>query len=254
MKHEKYFYIYENILSKYKDQEITFVEIGIENGGSLFIWKKFFPKAKIIGIDLNHECKKFEKDGFIIEIGDQNSIKFWEYFFNKYNSVDVILDDGGHTNSQQINTVVCCIPHIKDGGVLITEDVMCSYLYDFGNPNKFSFINFCKKIIDDINFKYPNIGEFTFSLNDFVHSVEFFESVVVFKVNRKLCNFNNLVTNNKKKDNMKDLRYNFEINNFFKGSYLNKFKIFRKLNELYKIYRMRSHNIKNSKKIKKFFK
>ena len=54
------------------------VDIGIENGGSLFIWKKFFPKAKIIGIDLNPDCKKFEKDGFIIEIGDQNSIKFWK--------------------------------------------------------------------------------------------------------------------------------------------------------------------------------
>ena len=167
IKHEKYFSVYEKLLSKFKDKEITFVEIGIHNGGSLYIWKKFFPKAKIIGIDINEDCRKFEKDGFIIEIGDQTSEEFWKNFFIKHNNVDVIIDDGGHTNTQQISTAVFCIPHLNNGGLLITEDVMCSYMYEFGNPNNFSFINFSKKIIDDINFKFPKIGKFKYSLNCF---------------------------------------------------------------------------------------
>ena len=38
--------------------------MGIFNGGSLKIWKEYFgPDAKIIGIDINPECKKFEEDG-----------------------------------------------------------------------------------------------------------------------------------------------------------------------------------------------
>ena len=41
-KWEKYFDVYENILNKYKNKNITFVEIGIFNGGSLKLWKKFF--------------------------------------------------------------------------------------------------------------------------------------------------------------------------------------------------------------------
>ena len=130
---------------------------------------------------MNIECKKFEKDGFIIEIGDQSSQKFWKDFFYKHQNVDVIIDDGGHTNNQQIFTAISCIPYINDGGILITEDVMCSYFFNFGNPNKYSFINFCKKIIDDINFKYPGIGKLEFSLNNYVHSI-IFESVVIFKL------------------------------------------------------------------------
>ena len=118
------------------------VEIGVKDGGSLFIWKKLFPHAKIIGIDLNLECKKFEKDGFIIEIGDQSSREFWKDFFYKHQNVDIIIDDGGHTNTQQISTAISCIPFIKDGGILITEDVMCSYFFNFGNPSKYSFINY----------------------------------------------------------------------------------------------------------------
>ena len=254
MKHEKYFHVYENILSKYKEKKIRLVEIGIENGGSLFIWKKFLPNAEIIGVDLNDKCKKFEKHGFKIEIGDQNSKQFWNNFFKKYKNVDVIIDDGGHTNSQQINTVISCVPHINDGGILITEDVMCSYLNDFGNPSKYSFINFSKKLIDDINFKFPNIGNFKFSLNDYIYSIEFFESIVIFKINRNLCYFNNTITNNAINNNHKDLRYNFKIKKIFKNKNITKFKIFRKINELYQIYKMRSHNIKNSKKMKKYFK
>ena len=262
MKLEKYFDVYEVILSKYKDQKnITFVEIGVKDGGSLFIWQKLLPNAKIIGIDLNIECKKFEKDGFFIEIGDQNSKEFWNKFFDKYKNVDVIIDDGGHTNSQQISTAVSCIPFINDGGVLITEDVMCSYHHNFGNPNKYSFINFCKKIIDDINFKFPGIGEFKFSLNDYVHSIEFFESIVVFKINRKICGFNKIITNNKMEHKHEDLRYNFKRNNFLNSkivgkikTFLKKFTFFKSLNHFFYILKIRKHNIKNSKKMKKYFK
>ena len=74
-KWEKYFDIYENIFSKYKDKDITFVEIGVHNGGSLGIWRQYFSKnSKIIGIDINNECKKFEdkENNIEIFIGNQS--------------------------------------------------------------------------------------------------------------------------------------------------------------------------------------
>ena len=254
IKHEKYFTVYEKILSKYRDKNITFVEIGVKDGGSLFFLKKFLPNAKIIGIDLNSDCKKFENYGFHIEIGDQSSKIFWKNFFEKYKKVDVILDDGGHTNEQQINTAICCIPNINDDGLLITEDVMCSYFKDFGNPSKYSFVNFSKKIIDDINYKYPEIGKFNYSLNDYIYAVEFFESMVAFKINRKLCYSNSIVTNNGKFLNHKDLRYDSKINKkLIKHPTLLKLKLFRKINELFIFYKMRLHNFYKSHKMKKYF-
>ena len=41
IKWNNYFEIYENIFKKYVNKKITFVEVGIGNGGSLFMWRKF---------------------------------------------------------------------------------------------------------------------------------------------------------------------------------------------------------------------
>ena len=50
IKHKNYFYIYDNLFEKYRNKNITFVEIGIFSGGSLFMWRDFFgKKARIIG-------------------------------------------------------------------------------------------------------------------------------------------------------------------------------------------------------------
>ena len=51
IKWSNYFEIYENIFQKFVNKKIKIVEIGIGDGGSLFMWRKFFgKKAKIIGI------------------------------------------------------------------------------------------------------------------------------------------------------------------------------------------------------------
>jgi len=62
IKHSSYFQVYEELLSKYRNKKFTFVEIGVFNGGSLFMWRSYFgPEARIIGIDFNPEAKKMEK-------------------------------------------------------------------------------------------------------------------------------------------------------------------------------------------------
>lgn len=128
-KHTNYFKIYDDLFSSYKNKKITFVDIGVFSGGSLFMWKKFFGKrAKIIGVELNPTAKQFEKHGFKIYIGDQSSEDFWNKFFKKVGKVDIVLDDGGHTNYQQIITTNSCIPNIKDGGLMIVEDTHSNYI------------------------------------------------------------------------------------------------------------------------------
>ena len=210
-KYKKYFNIYDEIFHNYRNKKITFVEIGILEGGSLEIWKKFFGnKARIIGIDANPECKKFEKNGYEIYIGDQSDKFFWKSFFNKVGNVDIVLDDGGHTNEQQINTIINCVKNINDGGILIVEDTHTSYMKDFGNPHKFSFINFAKKIIDDINFTFPLFSnkKWKFSLNKYIYSIIFYESIAIFKIGRDRCKTNELMFNSGKSLGIKDFRHN----------------------------------------------
>ena len=211
------------------------------------MWRNFFgKKAKIIGIDLNPDIKRFEKYGFDILIGDQSREDFWNKFFKKYGKVDIVLDDGGHTNYQQIKTVNSCIPNIKDGGILITEDIHTSYIKDkWYNPSKYSFINYTKKLIDDINSRYPGLKKQNFSLNKYIYSIYNFESITVFNIDRKLSKMNKEVRNNKLSINPKEFRASLSEDSFF---YKIKKFFNTKTNFTYLIFLI------NSFKLMKFFK
>jgi len=187
IKHSSYFQIYDRYFSPYVGKEITFVEIGVLNGGSLFMWRDFFGEgARIIGIELNPDAKKWEKDGFEIHIGSQSDPNFWEDFFSKTGDVDIVLDDGGHTFEQQIITAEFCVPHIKSGGLLVTEDVHTSYMSHFGGPSANSFISYAKNKIDGINYRF---GDFAASkeYEQHVSSISFSESFVIFEIDREDC-------------------------------------------------------------------
>ncbi len=92
-KYTHYFDIYERHLSRYRNQEVHFVEIGVFQGGSLQMWKNYFgTKARIYGIDINPECKKFEEDQIQILIGDQADRGFLRELRAKLPRIDIVLD------------------------------------------------------------------------------------------------------------------------------------------------------------------
>ena len=145
LKNDTYFQVYEDVFNKYVDKKITLVEIGVLNGGSLYMWKEYFGKnARIIGIDLNPDAKRLEKDGFEIFIGSQSDENFWDNFLSKVGEIDILIDDGGHENDQLIITLNKVIPKIKNDGLIVIEDTHTSYSKKFGNPSKHSFINYSK--------------------------------------------------------------------------------------------------------------
>ena len=208
-KHKNYFKIYDHIFKKYIGKKIILVEIGVLNGGSLFMWRNFFDgEAEIIGVDLNPNAKKWEKNGFKIFIGNQSDPNFWRDFFKKVGNVDVVIDDGGHTNKQQVFTLLETIPNINDNGMLVVEDVHSSYMTKFRNPSKYSFVNFSKIIVDQLNSKFKVLDKKKMNfLQEKIFSVEFYQSIAVFNIN-----FNNdfsgeKISNEGISDKAEDLRF-----------------------------------------------
>jgi 2-polyprenyl-3-methyl-5-hydroxy-6-metoxy-1,4-benzoquinol methylase len=130
----KYFKLYDDLFSKYINKKIIFVEIGILNGGSLQIWKKFFGnKARIIGIDQNKEYIDNAKNSY----GNRFQFlhqKFSQDFFAS-NSFDVIKynDVLNEPDFLQIKKILKC------NGILILTN---KYKLDdqFINLNDNSFI------------------------------------------------------------------------------------------------------------------
>jgi hypothetical protein len=55
-KWHQYFDVYHNHFNRFRGKNITFLEIGVSQGGSLQMWRKYFgPQAKIYGIDINRK-------------------------------------------------------------------------------------------------------------------------------------------------------------------------------------------------------
>lgn len=76
IKNTTYFQTYDDLFSCYRNKEITFAEVGVLGGSSLFMWRDFFgPKARIIGIDLNSKAKKWGSR-FEIFIDSQSDQEF----------------------------------------------------------------------------------------------------------------------------------------------------------------------------------
>ena len=74
-----YFPIYERHFAWYRNKSLTFVEIGVFKGGSLAMLERYFgPLARIIGLDINPECKAHEAPGIFVRTGDQSDEAFLE--------------------------------------------------------------------------------------------------------------------------------------------------------------------------------
>ena len=251
IKHNTYFRVYDHLFSRFRNKDITFVEIGVLGGGSLFMWRKFFGKsARIIGVDMNPDAKKWKKHGFEIFIGSQSDEQFWLDFINVIGKVDIILDDGGHTYDQQIITTEMLLENINDGGIIVVEDTHTSYMPGFGK-RKYSFINYTKKLIDRINSRFSSFSNSKSERR--VWSIQIYESIVAFCVNKDATSIVSSPTDNKgKNDSSKDFRYE-DFNSVRKlesiTRYLKYFPGFKLLKKYIKVFLVSSKS-----QSKKFFK
>jgi ubiquinone/menaquinone biosynthesis C-methylase UbiE len=70
-----YFWVYDRHFAALRDKPIKMLEVGVLNGGSLEMWKKYFhPDSTIVGIDITPSCKDFEdkENNVHVRIGDQS--------------------------------------------------------------------------------------------------------------------------------------------------------------------------------------
>ena len=124
-KYHDYLRKYEFFLSKYKDEKFVFLELGIYQGSSLRMWSEYFKNADIIGVDINEECRKFEREKISCKIMDLSS---WENLINlSMYKPSIIVDDASHLWSHQIKALFALFPALPSGGIYILEDITTSF-------------------------------------------------------------------------------------------------------------------------------
>lgn len=185
-KHENYFSIYDQCLAPYLDRPITLIEIGVQHGGSMQMWKRHLhPGSTVVGLDIYAECKQYEEPGVRIFIGDQSDKAFLANVIAEVGRADVIIDDGSHIPSHQVASFEYLFSAgLARRGVYIVEDCHTSYWprYGGGLRRKGTFIEYAKRTVDDINWWHIEGRRADKPwLTDMLESVTFFSSVVVFQ-------------------------------------------------------------------------
>lgn len=114
---------YFNFLNENRDKIKKVMEIGIFRGGSLRMWRDFFPLADIYGLD-NHPELLFETDRIKSVFAEQNDEETLKKAIEEIgNEFDLIVDDGSHEIEDQLLSFKTFFPIIKVGGIYAIEDV-----------------------------------------------------------------------------------------------------------------------------------
>ena len=147
-----YFPFYETHFNRYVGQSVTMLEIGVQNGGSLQMWQRYFgPFAKIIGIDIQESCKDLEQPGIFIRIGDARDKNFLQSVIDEFGLPDIVLDDGAHRPDTILAPFKYLYPKMHKNSVYMVEDLQCSYWPEVGGGSKdnpATFVNITKNLID----------------------------------------------------------------------------------------------------------
>ncbi len=149
-----YFEIYHRHFHSFRGRQITVVEFGVYRGGSLQMWKHYFgPQARVVGVDIDPACKKFEEPQIEIHIGDQANREFLRQLRQKIGPIDILIDDGGHTMTQQITTFEEMFPLVRLGGIYLVEDLHTSYWKEYGGQLRQpgTFVEFVKGLVDRLH-------------------------------------------------------------------------------------------------------
>jgi hypothetical protein len=154
---------YQRHLESYRGRPINLLEIGIggyqqdgRGGASLRMWKHYFPKAQIFGLDL------FDKS-FVDEprirtfMGSQTDAELLQRIVREVGSLDVVIDDGSHRPEHVIETFQILFPLLADGGTYVVEDTQTSYWPDWGGSvdlhDATTSMAFLKRLADGLNYE-----------------------------------------------------------------------------------------------------
>ena len=183
-KWKHYFPVYERHFKDFVYKPVTFLEIGCGLGGSLQMWKRYFgPHARVVGIDVNPECKTFEEDQIEVRIGDQHDAKFLQSVVDEVGALDIVLDDGSHKMSDMIASFQFLYPRMSKSGVYMVEDLHAAYWEEFegGLRKPSTFIELCKNLIDELNADHTRDALPPTDFTRTTLSMHFYDSVAVFE-------------------------------------------------------------------------
>lgn len=130
---------YARHFSHLRNAPIHFLEIGVWEGASLALWSEYFPKAHIVGADIDiTRCKVLPQRCRLWEV-NQSSHESLVNMARHVGPWDIIIDDGSHDPAHQVVTLNTLWPYLNAGGLYCVEDLHVNYFAGYA-PGMVRFI------------------------------------------------------------------------------------------------------------------
>lgn len=178
-----YIPLYDRYFAPYRNRPVRFLEIGVSQGGSLQMWRKYLgEEATIFGIDINPACAEMDGEAGQVRIGSQDDTAFLSRVVDEMGGIDVVLDDGSHHMDHVRASLAYLYPRLNPGGIYFIEDLHTAYWPKFGGgfKRKGNVFNLVRELVDDMHTWYHDRGIGHPGLGDAISGIHVHDSVIVF--------------------------------------------------------------------------
>lgn len=181
---------YERHFAPIRRKQLNILEIGVggyrdpkAGGRSLRMWRTYFPRSHIFGIDL-YDKKVHDEPRIKTFVGSQVDERFLSEVTRTIGNIDIIIDDGSHQNDHVLHTFSILFPQLSKNGIYVIEDVQTSYWPEMGGSTedlnrRSTTMGFLKSLVDGMNYAEFDIENYEPSYYDkHIVAMHFYHNIV----------------------------------------------------------------------------
>jgi SAM-dependent methyltransferase len=155
-----YLRVYDRIFEPLIDRPVRLLELGVRSGGSLRLWRDYFPRGTVVGLDVEPPPGAQDDERLRIYRGRQEDTALLSRIAAETapDGFDIVIDDASHVAAP---TRTCFWHlfdhHLKPGGLFAIEDWGTGYwdrwpdgsAWRAGEPHHAGMVGFIKELVDE---------------------------------------------------------------------------------------------------------
>ena len=114
--------VYERYLRSWRWRRFALLELGVFRGDSLRMWNAYFPRAKVVGLDLEQLAADRAAE-FDVTVGSQADPEALDSILRRHPDIRLVVDDASHITALTIASFRHLFPRLPRGSLYIMEDL-----------------------------------------------------------------------------------------------------------------------------------
>jgi SAM-dependent methyltransferase len=150
---------YERFFEPLRGRDVRLLELGVYRGGSLLLWRDYFPRGVIAGLDANPVVIDDPTGRIRFYQGRQDDRELLPLIAAEVapDGFDIVIDDASHVGALARASFGCLFHHhLKPGGIYVIEDWGTGYWESwpdgksYGGPGHVAgMVGLVKELVDE---------------------------------------------------------------------------------------------------------